>query len=217
MSKPVLIFDMDGVLVDVSESYRETIAQTVQHFTGKPLTRERIQEYKNQGGWNDDWKLSHHIVTEAGIDVPFDYVKEHFQKLFLGGLIERERWIAKPGTLERLAEQFQLAIFTGRPRAEADITLSRFARGVTFDPIVAMEDVVAHKPDPEGLLGIENRAYYVGDTVDDARAAKAAKLPFIGITAPSHSHYLDLVFLFQEEGAYAIVDDINYLEEVFTT
>jgi HAD superfamily phosphatase len=131
-------------------------------------------------------------------------------------LIERERWIAKPGTLERLAEQFQLAVFTGRPRAEADITLSRFAGGLTFDPIVAMEDVVAHKPDPEGLLRIENRAYYVGDTVDDARAARAAKLPFIGITAPSHSHYLDLVFLFQEEGAYAIVDDINYLEEVFT-
>jgi HAD superfamily phosphatase len=216
VSKPVLIFDMDGVLVDVSESYRETIAQTVQHFTGTPVTRERIQEYKNQGGWNDDWKLSHHMVTEAGIDVPFDYVKEHFQKLFLGGLIERERWIAKPGTLERLAEQFQLAVFTGRPRVEAGITLSRFAGGVTFDPIVAMEDVVAHKPDPEGLLRIENRAYYVGDTVDDARAARAAKLPFIGITAPSHSHYLDLVFLFQEEGAYAIVDDINYLEEVFT-
>ena len=27
MKKPILIFDMDGVLVDVTESYRETIAQ----------------------------------------------------------------------------------------------------------------------------------------------------------------------------------------------
>jgi HAD superfamily phosphatase len=217
MNQSLIVFDMDGVLVDVTESYRESIVQTVKHFTGVEVTREQIQDYKNQGGWNDDWKLSHHIVTEAGVDVPFDYVKEHFQKLFLGGLIERERWIAKPGTLERLAEQFQLAVFTGRPRVEAGITLSRFAGELVFDPIVAMEDVVAHKPDPEGLLRIDNRAYYVGDTVDDARAARAAKLPFIGITAPSHSHYLDLVFLFQEEGAYAIVDDINYLEEVFTT
>jgi hypothetical protein len=41
-------------------------------------------------------------------------------------------------------------------------------------------------------------------------------VPFIGIAAPSNPLYLDLVFLFQEEGAYAIVDDINYLEEVFT-
>jgi HAD superfamily phosphatase len=81
--------------------------------------------------------------------------------------------------------------------------------------VIAMEDVVAHKPDPEGLLRIANRAFYVGDTVDDARAARAAKVPFIGIAAPSNPLYIDLVFLFQEEGAYAIVDDINYLEEVF--
>jgi HAD superfamily phosphatase len=215
MTKPALVFDMDGVLVDVSESYRETIAQTVEHFTGAAVPREAIQELKNQGGWNDDWKLSHHMVTQAGKDVPFEYVKEHFQKLFLGGLIERERWVANPGTLERLAESFQLAVFTGRPREEAFLSLNRFAPGLTFDPVIAMEDVVAHKPDPEGLLRIANRAFYVGDTVDDARAARAAKVPFIGIAAPSNPLYIDLVFLFQEEGAYAIVDDINYLEEVF--
>jgi len=216
VTKPVLVFDMDGVLIDVSESYRETIAQTVAHFTGAAVTREQIQELKNQGGWNDDWKLSHHMVTQAGVDVPFEYVREHFQKLFLGGLIERERWIANPGTLERLSEKFQLAVFTGRPRAEAQLSLGRFATGLSFDPIVAMEDVVNHKPHPEGLLRIAGSAFYVGDTVDDARAGRAAKVPFIGIAAPSNPTYIDLVFLFQEEGAYAIVDDINYLEEVFT-
>jgi HAD superfamily phosphatase len=51
--------------------------------------------------------------------------------------------------------------------------------------------------------------------VDDARSAKAALVPFIGIAAPDNPRYLDLVFLFQAEGAYAIVDDINFLEEVF--
>src|SRR5690349_19280113 len=213
--KPALVFDMDGVLVDVTESYRETIAQTVQHFTGETISHQRIQEFKNQGGWNDDWKLSHHMVTQAGVDVPFEYVKEHFQKLFLGGLMERERWFANPGTLEKLAETFQLAVFTGRPREEALLSLQRFAPSLMFDPIIAMEDVVQHKPNPEGLLRIENRAFYVGDTVDDARAAKAAKTPFIGIAGPSNPLYIDLVFLFQDENAYAIVDDINYLEEVF--
>jgi HAD superfamily phosphatase len=56
---------------------------------------------------------------------------------------------------------------------------------------------------------------YVGDTVDDARCAGAAEVPFIGVAAPSNPLYLDLVFLFHEEGAYAIVDDINHLSEVF--
>ena len=226
MSKPILIFDMDGVLVDVTESYRETIARTAEHFTGEPVTRERIQEYKNRGGFNDDWRLTHQIVTDAGVDVAFDAVKERFQKIFLGdgagGLILRERWVARPGMLENLAQRFRLAVFTGRPRAEAEITLRRFAGGLVFDPVLAMEEVENHKPHPEGLLRIlkdhsECKPFYIGDTVDDARCARAAGVPFIGIAAPSNPAYIDLVFLFQAEGAYAIVDDINYLEEVFAS
>ena len=224
---------MDGVLVDVTESYRETIAQTVEHFTGSRITHERIQELKNQGGWNDDWQLSHHIVKQAGFDTDFETVKAHFQHLFRGNggpnLMQREKWIARPGTLEKLGETFRFAVFTGRPKEEARMTLDRFAPGLMFDPIVGMYDVENHKPHPEGLLyllknhcgppapGPRSPApiFYIGDTVDDARAAKAAKVPFIGIAGPSNPLYIDLVFLFQEEGAYAIVDDINYLEEVF--
>jgi HAD superfamily hydrolase (TIGR01548 family) len=215
---------MDGVLVDVTESYRETIAQTVEHFTGSRVSHERIQELKNQGGWNDDWRLSHHIVKEAGVDADFETVKARFQHLFRGNggpnLMQREKWIARPGTLEKLGESFRFALFTGRPKEEARITLDRFALQLTFDPIVGMYDVANHKPHPEGLLDIlrdnpGRDVFYIGDTVDDARAARAAEVPFIGIAGPSNPLYTDLVFLFQEDGAYAIVDDINYLEEVF--
>jgi len=224
MSKPIIVFDMDGVLVDVTESYRETIARTVEHFTGKPISNDRIQECKNQGGWNDDWELTHNLVATAGAKVPFEAVREHFQKVFLGsgddGLILRERWIAEPGALEKLSDSFQLAIFTGRPRTEVHLTLGRFASGLSFEPIVAMHDVVKKKPAPDGLLQIisahpDSKVYYIGDSVDDAKSARAAKVPFIGITAPENPSYLDLVFLFQEQGAYAIVDNINYLNEVF--
>jgi HAD superfamily phosphatase len=222
--KPLLVFDMDGVLVDVTESYREAITQTVAHFTSHEITNQQIQDYKNRGGWNDDWRLSRHIVTQAGVDVPFEEVKSYFQSIFLGenGLIMREQWVAKPGTLEKLNERFHFALFTGRPKREAEFTLKRFAPELRFDPIVGMHDVENHKPAPDGLLRIANtngasKLFYVGDTVDDARSAKAAGVPFIGIAAPSNPRYLDLVFLFQAEKAYAIVDDINYLEEVFAS
>jgi HAD superfamily phosphatase len=222
MTMPTLVFDMDGVLVDVTESYREAIAQTVQHFTGARITNEEIQGYKNSGGWNDDWQLSHHIVNQAGVAAEFPDVKKHFQSIFLGdnGLMMREKWIARPGTLEKLNQNFNFALFTGRPAPEAQLTLRRFAPDLVFDPIVGMYDVEKQKPEPEGLLQIRARGnggqmYYVGDTVDDARSAKAALVPFIGIAAPDNPRYLDLVFLFQAEGAYAIVDDINFLEEVF--
>lgn len=222
MTGPVLVFDMDGVLVDVTESYREAIAQTVEYFTGARISNEEIQGYKNKGGWNDDWQLSHHIVTQAGGIASFENVKQYFQSIFLGenGLMKREKWIARPGTLEKLNQSFTFALFTGRPRPEAELTLKRFAPELLFDPIVGMHEVEKHKPEPEGLLQILKqrtgcKLFYVGDTVDDARCAKAAGVPFIGIAAPDNPRYLDLVFLFQAEGAYAIVDDINYLEEVF--
>jgi len=221
----LLIFDMDGVLVDVTESYRETIAATIEHFTGARPTNEQIQQFKNRGGFNDDWELTHYIVAGVGFDVSFEETKAHFQNLFLGtngreGLIQREKWIANPGTLEDLAADFRFAIFTGRPREEAHLTLHRFAPDLTFEPIIAMEDVARKKPDPEGLLRIahalpDSKLIYVGDSVDDARSARAAKIPFIGIAAPSNPSYLDLVFLFHSENAIAIVDDINYLHEVF--
>ena len=224
MNQPLIVFDMDGVLVDVTESYRETIAQTVKHFTGVEVTREQIQDFKNQGGWNDDWRLSHHIITTAGMMFrsrpPRTTFNPSSSATARDGLILREQWVARPGVLEDLNRQFQFAVFTGRPNAEAELTLHRFAGGVVFHPVIGMDDVEHHKPHPEGLLHIleanpGRKVYYVGDTVDDARCARAAEVPFIGIAAPSNPRYLDLVFLFQEEGAWAIVDDINFLQEVF--
>ena len=63
-----IVFDMDGVLVDVTESYRETIVKTVEHFTSQTISRDSIQEYKNQGGWNNDWLLSQKICRDLGVE-----------------------------------------------------------------------------------------------------------------------------------------------------
>jgi HAD superfamily phosphatase len=221
----VLVFDMDGVLVDVSESYRETIQQTVAHFTGARVTREAIQDWKNRGGWNDDWALSTAMIRAAGVEADYDAVVKHFQAIFHGngadGLIMRERWIPSAGLLERLSERFQLALFTGRLRWEAELTLRRFAPGLRFEPIVGAGDVPNHKPAPDGLLRIcklrpDCEIWYVGDTVDDARSAKAAGVPFVGIASRSSERRTELISLLHAEGAKAVLDDINQLEEVLT-
>jgi len=223
MERRLIVFDMDGVLVDVTDSYRETIVRTVEHFTGATITREQIQDYKNQGGWNDDWKLSHHIITRLGAAVEFQTVVDYFQSLFhgkdAGGLILRERWMAQDGLFDRLAARFDFAIFTGRMRWEAEVTLRRFAPALRFDPIIGMEDVTAYKPAPEGLLKIAAAAagrkiWYVGDTVDDARAARAAAVPFIGIASSNSPRRAELVAALQAEQATAIIDNINQLESV---
>jgi len=64
----ILIFDMDGVLIDVSSSYRETIRQTILIYLKKCLgleigvrgsiSKEDIALFKSAGGFNNDWDLT---------------------------------------------------------------------------------------------------------------------------------------------------------------
>ncbi|MCS6951656.1 MAG: HAD-IA family hydrolase [Bryobacterales bacterium] len=222
MSREVLVFDMDGVLVDVTASYVETIRATVRRFTGREVSHEAIQDLKNAGGWNNDWDLTHKLIREAGVEVDYATVVSAFQSLFLGsdgdGWILRERWIARPGLLEAFAARYRLAIFTGRPNREARLTLDRFAGAVRFDPLIGSDDVRQGKPAPEGLLRIAelteaSALWYVGDTVDDARAARAARVPFIGVAAPGNPRRAELESLLRAEGAIAVVEDINELPE----
>ena len=104
----IIVFDVDGVLVEVSESYRQSIVETVAHFTGKRIELDSIQDYKNQGGWNNDWALSQKIASDLGVAVPFDQVVQKFNELFLGrngdGLILREQWIPQAALLNRLGQ-----------------------------------------------------------------------------------------------------------------
>jgi len=220
VTRDLLIFDMDGVLVDVNESYRATIQATVEHFTGSKPSHEEIQDWKNRGGWNDDWQLSTRLIQEYGGITPYKDVVEYFQQIFQGeksdGLILKEKWIATDGLFDRLAERHHLAVFTGRLRWEANVTLDRFLPN-RFHPVIGMDDVIRSKPDPEGLHKIcsaldHGKCWYIGDTVDDARASSAAKIPFIGIASRSNPRYDDLVRLLRAEGAVAVLDDINCLE-----
>jgi HAD superfamily phosphatase len=64
----ILIFDMDGVLIDVSKSYRKTIQRTIQIYLeiclglkrnrGDWVTNEEISLFKSAGGFNNDWDLT---------------------------------------------------------------------------------------------------------------------------------------------------------------
>jgi len=224
MAERIIVFDMDGVLVEVSESYRATIVETVKLFTNETIPRELIQEYKNQGGWNNDWMLSQKICADLGMPVDFDTVVARFNEIFFGhegkpGLMERERWLPLPGMLERLQSRFDLGIFTGRLRFEAQMTLDRFAKTLPISVLVGADDVEQQKPHPEGLLKIaaidrERPLLYVGDTVDDARASKAAGVPFVGVAADTHGHRSALIRLFQAENAAHIIENINELEGI---
>ena len=219
----LLIFDMDGVLVDVSQSYRQAVIETVRRFTGAAVLNQEIQALKNRGGANNDWDLALEMIRSNGASPAREEVIEVFQKLCYGtnfdGLIRHERWLADDGLLPRLAARWRLALFTGRMRWEAQYTLQRVAPQAIFDPLVGMEDVQREKPDPEGLLKIltavrPERAYYVGDSMDDCRAARSAAVPFIGVASDANPLRDELQRGFLQEGAQAVITSVNEMESV---
>ena len=83
-SAPIVLFDMDGVLVDVSGSYRRAIQETAELFIGRAVLPEEVQRYKNRGGFNDDWRLTEAIIRDSGGNVPFDEIVRSFDLRYRG-------------------------------------------------------------------------------------------------------------------------------------
>ena len=185
-----IIFDLDGVIADVSRSYRVAIRTTAEAF-GAVVEAGAIESIKAEGDANDDWVLTRLLIERSGIGVDPDAVTEEFQRRYLGegdrpGLRDRESMLIDSTFLPRLRARMPIGLVTGRPRAEVIWFLDRYELTDRFDAVVAREDAPL-KPSPLGIrsamkaMGV-GRAWFVGDTVDDVAAAKTAGLIPIGVS-----------------------------------
>ena len=59
-----VIFDIDGVIRDVTKSYRRALADTVAQFTQNAYrpTMDDIDTLKSEGIWNNDWEGSQEFI-----------------------------------------------------------------------------------------------------------------------------------------------------------
>jgi len=58
MHADAVVLDVDGVLVDESDSYRRAIIETIERRHDTTIERETIQRFKEAGGFNNDWELT---------------------------------------------------------------------------------------------------------------------------------------------------------------
>ncbi|MFA6080824.1 MAG: HAD-IA family hydrolase [Patescibacteria group bacterium] len=178
-----LIFDMDGVLVDVTQSYREAIRQTAGYFLKRNVFMIEIDRIKNKVGTNNDWDATYVLINKPTID--YELVKDYFQKIYLGGLINKEKLLIPKQKLLLLKKKYKkLGIATGRPGQEVEYVIKKNNLEKIFDCIVALEDVVNGKPAPDSLLAVIERlslkqTVYIGDSPSDVRAAEASGIPSI--------------------------------------
>ncbi|AFY38966.1 HAD superfamily (subfamily IA) hydrolase, TIGR01548 [[Leptolyngbya] sp. PCC 7376] len=193
MLKGLVIFDIDGVVRDVSKSYRRAIADTVEHYTKgeyRPSMAE-IDSLKAEGFWNNDWKASQEFIKrwDEEIAVDYDELVNFFQLKYRGnnfdGYITEEPLLMNMTYLDGLSDNnFGWGFFSGAMRGSAEFILKK-RLGLTEPVLVAMEDA-PEKPDPTGLFQAiaqlespENEGLpvaYVGDTAADMKViGKAAE------------------------------------------
>ena len=223
-TKITLVFDMDGVLVDVTNSYYEAIKYTYNYFTGKTIPTEQIVQAKKQGGLNNDWDLTSYLIEQSGFKFSYEKIVEVFQSQYWNdgsGSINKEKLLIDERLLRELSQKYNLAVFTGRPRQEALYTLNKFNIRQYFEKIVTMDDLPSEKqkPDIEGLKIIKNAfiteyLIYFGDTVDDAKCASNMPSAYgVGVLPPSDKSD-DLKEILQNAGAKRVINNINDIKNI---
>lgn len=170
----ILVFDIDGVVRDVGNSYRRALADTVEHFTDGAYrpSQSDIDALKAEGLWNNDWEASRELIhryfeaqgqSRSPHPLSYDTIVDFFQRRYRGpdpddpnhwtGYICQEPLLLRSNYLEELtAAGIAWGFFSGATRGSATYVLER-RLGLKAPVLVAMEDAPG-KPDPTGLFEV---------------------------------------------------------------
>jgi len=196
--------DIDGVIRDVTNSYRLSVKKTVLKYCNWEPSTYEIDELKNEGIWNNDWDLTLELIerfinkNKLTLKPPSrDNVIHNFEKLYFGcnpnadhmlwsGFINNEKLLVEKNFFDFLTlNQIKWGFVSGAELPSAKFILEN-RLGLTNPPLIAMHDA-PDKPDPEGFLKLANKLLekdfgsncppvaYVGDTIADIQTVINAK------------------------------------------
>jgi len=186
MTAPILIFDLDGTLIDSAPDIHAAAARLLVLEGREALSFETIRSFIGNGVP----VLIDRIIGASGLDPAR---KDAYLQHFLEDYTARATDLTVPypgvvGALEAVRDQgMALAVCTNKPEAPtlqilADLGLDHF-----FQAVVGGDSMDRKKPDPSGLLSLKDRlgggpTLFVGDSEVDAQTAERAGLPFAFFT-----------------------------------
>ena len=200
-----LLFDIDGVIRDVAQSYRLAIQTTVNYFCGFSPSIGEIDVLKTEGIWNNDWNASMELIKRYATKkeklelIPkMDNLIDVFNGYYFGGdpegdpktwtgFIKNEPLLINKDFFQQLTNQgFVWGFVSGAESPSAKFVLEKRLH-LKNPPLIAMGDA-PDKPDPTGFLRLANQLAgtslgeaiapiaYLGDTVADVLTIKNAQL-----------------------------------------
>ena len=200
----LILFDIDGVIRSVEDSYRLALKKTVYKFSGWEPSYIDIDNAKNEGIWNNDWDLSLEFIKRfikkenLNIEIPRrEEIIKCFAEFYFGGDPNKDSkyWCGFITNEELLVDKkfFDLlesngiiwGFVSGAESASAKFVLEK-RLGLKSPPLISMGDA-PDKPDPKGFINLSKKLLgdklgssnipigYVGDTIADINTVMNAK------------------------------------------
>ena len=180
------IFDIDGTLIDTIDMYMPAMIDTLaQH--GHPVAPDKVEQTKHDlfGITGRDALRLAGISEEEIPEMLKDWFDLAYQRADQAKVIE-----GIPEMLNTLAnrEDAKIAIATSKLADEyQEYFVNKYNFAKLFKVAVTSADTKKHKPDPDPILAAMDKmgadpatTVYVGDTINDMKAAHAAGAKFAG-------------------------------------
>jgi len=181
MSQKLVIFDMDGTLVNSSLTIANAINYVRQNLGFEPMRQEYILKRVNDHTLNPAQTFYHTRKFEPHHEQWFSeyYTKNHENELVLYDGIKE--------LLEELkANGHKLAVATNAYRGSTIESLTHLGIHDYFDALACYDDVPQGKPHPDMLYKIldelehsKEKSLFIGDGPRDEMASKRAEIPYI--------------------------------------
>jgi pyrophosphatase PpaX len=182
MRFPVVLFDLDGTVVDSGA----IILASMRHATREVLGRDYSDEELLQTVGGPGLEAQMRALDPGQVERLVDVYRAHNEPLH----DELEACAGMEDVLVRLHEEGRtLGIVTAKRGATVELAFAQVPLGHLFQTIVGGDETQRHKPDPAPLLLAAERLHadpaetaYVGDSPFDVRAAKAAGMFAVAVT-----------------------------------
>ena len=172
--KKLIIFDLDGVLIDSLDNMKIALKKTSLLLNIKL----DFEVYKKHLGL--PFKK---IIQKMGIKNDIDKIKSNysfFSKKNLSKIKIKKKHLSE---LNYLKKNYKFAVFTSKDKSRTRVILKQYK---FFKYVVTSDDVIKGKPHPEGLIKILNKTnnkkkevIYIGDSIYDYKAAKRLGIKYL--------------------------------------
>jgi len=152
----LIIFDLDGVLVDTECIHRECLIRAVSSITG--MDEDMFVHLIDRGGKTTKHKLSILKQNFGLTDLQLSLIDDSKQKNVIEHFYQPLKTLPDQDNIFRtLKNDYKLAIASNSRQENVTLLLSILGITSYFSNILSNSDVINHKPDPEIFLTVMSR------------------------------------------------------------